>query len=1046
MSGIYLSRIRIQDFRTFGCFDVDIPAAPGLVLLTGTNGLGKSSFFDAIEWGLTGAVRRFAPYVEKGKFREGDYLTRRGVEAGLHEVKLTFSNGNPIERNANHATPMSSIIAQLAQSDRLAINDLGTYLALTHFLGQAAHQRFTSRDPKDQWQALKGPSGIERLEQVRSGLRGRTTTNAFTRRIDDETSAITKIEKQIAEWQGWQARLDRFRQAARAAGNLTTEEVTARVKALESELDNLLQGPALTISGETLSQRLTGLGNKLAQALLNFTEREAKIESLSDTVGLFITANVNARTDHPVMVRTRQEFDDASTAMAAATLDAQVADAAVTAQQAAIGTIEHNVTLLELARADLNRQIELTNQIGRVQDELSGVSAAIVERSVALAEAESAVRKHTDGAVEVERLRNIAQRASELVESHATLLNLESALSRDTSALESAWQDASVAQMELEPILLERNVLSEQINQALAAQVEAERHVSAIVAAVATIASHIHDDDTNCPVCSTPFPSGELKLLANEAARSIDTRLAEAAAEIERLHSEAAALDAQIDELQAIVDSPAHLEWDLESIRDTETTTRTTLARELNIDLVDLNEDVELGSIAKSREQSARLALTEAATALQLLAAPAAAGKAQRNSITRELEEKKAQAIQISSRLSALRSEDQACIERITVRGMQGESIDSLNTRLSAQRRSFEAARSQLALLLDETVTTKAKIENLREALSTAERALVEAECARVNAEATAHETAHRWTKCGLDGTPSLAGLDKNLGVARAGTATVRVLSDRLQALTHANQDVLLQEEISQVIEAMRVVGGEAGLADPESYLAKLRAEEAVARTAVNLTIDARKAVMRFTEQLKKRAEDYSTQVLAPLNSVIDDFNDAMLSTPGESIQFRAEHRVDTTSFGMSLRSREQVEAALERQKDLPPQVVLSEGQLAANGFSILCAASIAYPWSRWRALLLDDPLQHNDIIHTAAFVDVMRNMVESQGYQLIMSSHDRAESEFIARKFEAAGLACSKIALMAPSDKGVVYEGPEHNQAAKRIIQKQAGNAQLSA
>jgi chromosome segregation ATPase len=804
-----------------------------------------------------------------------------------------------------------------------------------------------------------------------------------------------------------------------------------------------LQGPALTISGETLSQRLTGLGNKLAQALLNFTEQEAKIESLSDTVGLFITANVNARTDHPVMVRTRQEFDDANAAMAAATLDAQVADAAVTAQQAAIGTIEHNVTLLELARADLTRQIELTNQIGRVQDELSGVSAAIVERSAALAEAESAVRKQTDGAVEVERLRNIAQRASELVESHATLLNLESALSRDTSALESAWQDASVAQMELEPILLERNVLSEQINQALAAQVEAKRHVSAIVAAVATIASHIHDDDTNCPVCSTPFPSGELKLLANEAARSIDTRLAEAAAEIERLHSEAAALDAQIDELQAIVDSPAHLEWDLESIRDTETTMRTTLARELN---VDLNGDVELGSIAKSREQSARLALTEAATALQLLAAPAAAGKAQRNSIARELEEQKEQAIQISSRLSALRSEDQACIERITVRGMQGESIDSFNTRLSAQRRSFEAARSQLALLADKTVTTKAKVENLREARATAERALVEAESARVSAEATAHETAHRWTKCGLDGTPSLAGLDKNLGVARVGTATVRVLSDRLQALTHANQDVLLQEEISQVIEAMRVVGGEAGLADPESYLAKLRAEEAVARTAVNLTIDARKAVMRFTEQLKKRAEDYSTQVLAPLNSVIDDFNDAMLSTPGESIQFRAEHRVDTTSFGMSLRSREQAEAALERQKDLPPQVVLSEGQLAANGFSILCAASIAYPWSRWRALLLDDPLQHNDIIHTAAFVDVMRNMVESQGYQLIMSSHDRAESEFIARKFEAAGLACSKIALTAPSDKGVVYEGPEYNQTAKRIIQKQAGNAQLSA
>jgi hypothetical protein len=90
--------------------------------------------------------------------------------------------------------------------------------------------------------------------------------------------------------------------------------------------------------------------------------------------------------------------------------------------------------------------------------------------------------------------------------------------------------------------------------------------------------------------------------------------------------------------------------------------------------------------------------------------------------------------------------------------------------------------------------------------------------------------------------------------------------------------------------------------------------------------------------------------------------------------------------------------------------------------------------------------LQHNDIIHTAAFVDVMRNMVELQGYQLIVSSHDRAESDFIARKFDAAGLACSRIALTAPSDKGVVFEGPEHNQAAKQIMQKPSGNAKISA
>ncbi|WP_287202866.1 hypothetical protein, partial [Mesorhizobium sp.] len=87
-------------------------------------------------------------------------------------------------------------------------------------------------------------------------------------------------------------------------------------------------------------------------------------------------------------------------------------------------------------------------------------------------------------------------------------------------------------------------------------------------------------------------------------------------------------------------------------------------------------------------------------------------------------------------------------------------------------------------------------------------------------------------------------------------------------------------------------------------------------------------------------------------------------------------------------------------------------------------------------------PLQHNDIIHTAAFVDVMRNLVELEGYQLIMSSHDRAESDFIARKFDAAGLACTRVLLTAPAETGVVYDPPSFNVPAGRALSTRTGAA----
>ena len=161
-----------------------------------------------------------------------------------------------------------------------------------------------------------------------------------------------------------------------------------------------------------------------------------------------------------------------------------------------------------------------------------------------------------------------------------------------------------------------------------------------------------------------------------------------------------------------------------------------------------------------------------------------------------------------------------------------------------------------------------------------------------------------------------------------------------------------------------------------------------------------------------------------PLNDLINDYNKALLTTPGEGSDPNAVHNVDRTRFDMGLRYNDPLDEALYN-TDISPHLVLSEGQLAANGFSILCAASTAYPWSRWRALLLDDPLQHNDIIHAAAFVDVMRNLVELQGYQLIMSSHDCAEGAFIERKFDAAGLPCTVVTLTAPSKEGVKFESP---------------------
>jgi hypothetical protein len=291
-----------------------------------------------------------------------------------------------------------------------------------------------------------------------------------------------------------------------------------------------------------------------------------------------------------------------------------------------------------------------------------------------------------------------------------------------------------------------------------------------------------------------------------------------------------------------------------------------------------------------------------------------------------------------------------------------------------------------------------------------------------------------RWRDAGLAGAPATPTLEAALSALAESVRDIDRLENERAALVAAYEITVRDQELRDLIADLERLGGAGAADDPARYEAELAARRDITRTALQLTESAHAAVEAFSDKLRDEANKFSTQFLTPLNSLIVDFNSALLSAPGETVRLNAAYHRDRTQFGLGLHYRDPLDDALY-DTELPPQVVLSEGQLAANGFSILCAASTAYPWSRWRALLLDDPLQHNDIIHAAAFVDLMRNLVELQRYHLIMSSHDRGEAEFIRRKFDAAGLPCSLIALTAPSKFGVRYLPPNHNGPARDVL-----------
>lgn len=159
----------------------------------------------------------------------------------------------------------------------------------------------------------------------------------------------------------------------------------------------------------------------------------------------------------------------------------------------------------------------------------------------------------------------------------------------------------------------------------------------------------------------------------------------------------------------------------------------------------------------------------------------------------------------------------------------------------------------------------------------------------------------------------------------------------------------------------------------------------------------------------------FNADYIEPLERLTRRINQAILCDPRIGIGLTVQKQAIKQSASVAGEMPEHLDR-------VDPMLVHSEGQMAALTVSMLCAASLTYPWSRWRALILDDPLQHNDAIHAAAFTDLMGNLVKVKEYQILISTHDLGQADFLQRKFNARGIPCAVLNLLGRGKSGVQW------------------------
>jgi DNA repair exonuclease SbcCD ATPase subunit len=83
---------------------------------------------------------------------------------------------------------------------------------------------------------------------------------------------------------------------------------------------------------------------------------------------------------------------------------------------------------------------------------------------------------------------------------------------------------------------------------------------------------------------------------------------------------------------------------------------------------------------------------------------------------------------------------------------------------------------------------------------------------------------------------------------------------------------------------------------------------------------------------------------------------------------------------------------------DINPQFVFSSGQRRATGLAFLLSVNLSITWSRWRSIMLDDPVQHVDDFRTVHLGEVLAHLCQS-GRQIVCAVEDSALADLLCRR-----------------------------------------------
>lgn len=984
---VRLRELEISNFRAYRDpqkFDLDA----NLVVLYGPNGLGKTSFFDAIDFACTGGVTRLDERFGRKSARLVKSLRHLDsmqedsfVKAGfvLAEQTITLARRVDDRTNAmmndsirNRTDVLGLLTACSSDTADMRVDNLIRLFRATHLFGQEYHAltlglRDESKLPQDTVSRMLAfqdyVEAMNKAERVSKELRLLIDSFELQSEVLDGSLDALRTEQ------------SRFKDLKEATTTPESIETAGKklFRRITNETDLILEVSA-PINQEEVKTWRAQLEGRIASVegyLLRLRALRSKLPEILSLRTELALIRARFETENKALKSTGQELDGKKKVLDAAreTRNHMLATEKNTISSREsyrwlLGSGEEyrrlraeTVSAEEERRTSQRRVLELTQSISHNNDETNTQREAIRALETQTKDLQTDLLEASELLTQVDDWTNIGNRC---VEIGTFLEGSEPELKERADEISLKKRDA----MKAEEV---QKDLQKRVTDAQQQHTDLQRLIESCLAYVL---------DRHCPVCGADHGSKER--LEDEIRQRIGSTSMASAGALEELRLTKAKTEGLKKEIRALEIQLAKRQEEISARRNEveQITNRLVAYRDRAAKLeLPIDKGVPVAELKVKRDRLAQrikenqVALVKGHAELKKIVDQTSLLSQEQRSINHHLNEQETVRIKLVEMIKDI--ENEAIGRRLSI----GEDAESVRTRLHSTQQSLKELQGAL----------KQQDEQIAEIEKEYSEILNRSKKQREGIEAINLRTSSMMQ--------SISDFEKDL---LRNNLTETVGLQELELSLKQNEETLnnlisLQDEVRQFETVLDEAQISAALAKLKHDIDGLTKRHREIKVEQDRHVEWHQYFERLRNELEAIQKEFLKDYISKYGPLTSSIQKRLRAVYGfGDLQLRQEKN------GIAL------SVERNKQKRLVPSDYFSESQIQIVTLSLFLSAVLTQTWSAFAPILLDDPVTHFDDLNAYSLLDVIRGLIDKpgEGHQFILSTCEERLYRLMRQKF----------------------------------------------